>query len=377
MSRTAYLPDALFDGDSLYTGRAVSVENGRILALDRVPGAELVRLPGLMAPGFIDLQVNGGGGVLFNTSPTPEAVAAIGAAHARFGTTAFLPTLISDDIDTLERAADAVAEALKQGVPGVIGVHFEGPHLSLAKRGVHPADRIRPLSAREWAVYERPDLGRKLITVAPETVAPDDIRRLVAADVRVCLGHSNADFACVQAALAAGATGFTHLFNAMSPFTSREPGMVGAALLDRNSWCGIIVDGVHVHDASLQLALAAKPRGKLILVTDAMPPVGLPDDGASFEFFGETVLRDGDVLRSPAGALAGSVLTMAGAVANSVRRLGLSREEALRMAGRYPAEFLGLDPERGWLRAGTVADWVMLDETLAVTATYAAGQRIA
>lgn len=374
MSRITYIADALFDGATLRRDIPLTVEAGRVLALDAVAGAQEVRLPGLLVPGFIDVQVNGGGGVLFNDEPSAECIAQIGAAHARFGTTGFLPTLITDRVDVMRRAADAVADAIKRETPGVLGVHFEGPHLSVAKKGVHDPRLIRALTAEELALFAREDLGVRVVTLAPETVAPDDIARLVQSGVRVCLGHSNADYETVQAALAAGATGFTHLFNAMSPLGAREPGMVGAALLDEHSWCGLILDGLHVHPASARLALRAKARGKLILVTDAMSPVGT--DATEFELYGLAVQRSGERLHTSDGTLAGSMLDMAGAVRQAQAMLGINQEEALRMAARYPAEFLGLGATRGRLQPGAAADFVLLDAQQQVRATWIHGQRI-
>ncbi|MBY5992654.1 N-acetylglucosamine-6-phosphate deacetylase [Ferrimonas balearica] len=361
----------LFNGERFHKDAWLTLDNGRVVALGHGPaptGAE--RLEGTLVPGFVDVQVNGGGGALFNGTPTVEAIATIGRAHARFGTTGYLPTLITDRLATLEQAADAVAEARAQKLPGVLGVHFEGPHLSVAKKGAHSAEHIRPLTEAEMAVYTRKDLGQVVVTLAPESVPASQISELSSAGVRVCLGHSDADYDTARAALAAGARGFTHLFNAMSPFTSRAPGMVGAALLDELSWCGLIVDGHHVHDASLQLALKAKPEEKMMLVTDAMPPVGV--DGTSFTLLGRTIERHDGKLTAPSGELAGSVLDMASAVRNSITRLGLTEARAFKMASRYPGEFLGLD-HPGRLRVGAAADMVLLDEQHRVRQCWLAG----
>jgi N-acetylglucosamine-6-phosphate deacetylase len=231
--------------------------------------------------------------------------------------------------------------------------------LSVPKKGVHPQHFIRPLSEAELAIYRRTDLGIKVITVAPENISPQQIKDLVDADVIVCLGHSNTDAATVQAALAAGATGFTHLYNAMSPLTSREPGVVGAALADPDSWCGVILDGLHVHPLAVKVALAAKPKGKILIVTDAMSPVGTSQ--TEFDFFDGKVIREGNKLTNLNGNLAGSVLDMASAVSYAVKELGLDLSEAVRMASLYPAEFLGISAERGQIRIGTKADLVLLD----------------
>lgn len=362
----------LFDGEQWHTNVRVTAEQGVITRIAACAPAECTDLT--LVPGFIDVQVNGGGGALFNTAPTIDSLRTMLKAHAGFGTTAMLPTVITDSVATMQQCADAIAAAVAAGEPGILGVHFEGPHLSAPKRGVHPTEHIRGLSADELALYGRTDLGIKLVTVAPENVTPEQIRQLVELKVIVCLGHSNADGATVEAALAAGATGFTHLYNAMSPLTSREPGMVGVALADRNSWCGIIFDGHHVHPVAAKLALAAKPRGKMLIVTDAMSPVGTND--TEFPFFTGKVTRDGNKLTNDAGSLAGSVLDMAGAVQYAVTELGLQQGEALRMASLYPAEFLGIASHHGRIQSGYRADLVLLDAQGVVQQCFIAGKAL-
>lgn len=362
----------LFDGEQWHTNVRVTAEAGLITEIAACSAAECTDLT--LAPGFIDVQVNGGGGALFNTAPTIDSLRTMLKAHAGFGTTAMLPTVITDSVATMQQCADAIAAAVAACEPGILGVHFEGPHLSVPKRGVHPTEHIRGLSADELALYGRTDLGIKLVTVAPENVTPEQIRQLVELNVIVCLGHSNADGATVEAALAAGATGFTHLYNAMSPLTSREPGMVGVALADRNSWCGIIFDGHHVHPVAAKLALAAKPRGKMLIVTDAMSPVGTND--TEFPFFAGKVTRVGNKLTNDAGSLAGSVLDMAAAVQYAVTELGTEQGEALRMASLYPAEFLGIADRAGRIAAGYRADLVLLDQKGVVQQCFIAGQSL-
>ncbi|MCC5853353.1 MAG: N-acetylglucosamine-6-phosphate deacetylase [Alkalimonas sp.] len=360
----------LFDGEQWHRNVAVQLELGRIHSITPCDPATVNS--GTLVPGFIDVQVNGGGGALLNTAPNLSSLGTIFKAHTQFGTTAMLPTVITDNLDTMQQAADAVAAALKQQLPGIVGIHFEGPHLSVPKKGVHPAHHIRPLSADELALYQRQDLGIRMVTVAPETIAPEQIQQLADAGVIVFLGHSNADAATVQAALAAGATGFTHLYNAMSPLTSREPGMVGVALADRSSWCGIILDGYHMDPIAAQVALAAKPKGKLLLVTDAMSPVGTTD--TEFAFFEGKVIRQGNKLTNEAGSLAGSVLDMAAAVRYAVQELQLELGEALRMASLYPAQAIGCADKRGKLLPGFWADMVLLDDQLNCQQSWWQGQ---
>ncbi|ABL99153.1 N-acetylglucosamine-6-phosphate deacetylase [Shewanella amazonensis] len=373
--KTTLIAERLFDGEQFHHNVPLTVEDGQVLALDTVAGCAEVRLQGTLVPGFIDVQVNGGGGVLFNDTPTVAAIEAIGAAHARFGTTGYLPTLITDKVETMARAADAAAEAIAKGSTGVLGVHFEGPHLSVPKKGVHPESHIRRIGDRELEIFARQDLGLKVVTLAPENVSPEVICALVDVGVKVCLGHSNADYATTVAALEAGATGFTHLYNAMSALTSREPGVVGAAIDSDEAWCGLIVDGHHVHSAAARIAIKAKPRGKVMLVTDAMPPVGM-DDNASFELFGIQVVRQGDKLNALTGELAGCVLDMAGAVQNTVDMLGLPQAEAIRMASLYPAAFLGIDNRVGTLSVGKQADMVLLDDNGRCRGTWIGGRQV-
>lgn len=326
---------------------------------------------GLLVPGFIDVQVNGGGGVLLNDSPSREGIRQIFSAHAQFGTTAMLPTLITDSVEVMRQTAEAIAEAIADNEPGIVGVHFEGPHMSLAKRGVHSPAYLRELSEQEMAVFARQDLGAKVITLAPEVVSPEQIRQLVSMGVRVCLGHSNATASQVQSALEAGACGFTHLYNGMSALTSREPGMVGTALADANSWCGLILDGHHVHPLSAKLAIRAKGIEKIMLVTDAMPPVGT--NQTDFAFYGERVVREGSKLTATSGSLAGSVLDMAGAVRYVVQTLHLPLNQAVYMASASPAAFLGMSTQLGSLEAGKRADMLLLNADLKVQRSWIAG----
>lgn len=349
----------------------------RIAPLREVESAQAERhdLHGAyLAPGFIDTQVNGGGGVLFNDAPGTETIARMAQAHRQFGTTGLLPTLISTDADTMRAAIAAADAAIAQGVPGVLGIHLEGPFLASARKGVHDPAQFRSPTVEELDLVCSLRNGRTVLTLAPERVAPEVIRELTARGVRVCAGHTAADYAQTRAALDAGLRGFTHLFNAMTPMQSREPGVVGAALEDAESWCGVIVDGFHVHPATLRVALAAKPRGKLMLVTDAMPPVG--GDSPSFKLDGRRIeCRDGRCATSD-GTLAGSALDMATAVRNSVGLLGVPLEEALRMASSYPAAFLGLDRELGRIAEGYRADLVVLDADLSVRETWISGDRM-
>jgi len=356
---------------------AVVLDGGRIAALLPPADPRLQDMPrqdlggALLLPGFIDVQVNGGGGVLFNEAPTVATIRRIGAAHRRYGTTGFLPTLISDEPAVMRAALVAVEQALAEGVPGLLGIHLEGPYLAPARKGVHDAKYFHVPGSEELALLCAPHRGIRLITLAPDRVPPESIRALADAGVIVCAGHTAADYATTRVALDAGVRGFTHLFNAMTPFGSREPGVVGAALEDPDSWCGLIVDGHHVHPASLRVAIAAKARGKMLLVTDAMPPVGA--DSPEYVLNGETIVVKDGICQTAQGVLAGSALDMAAAVRNTVQMLGLPLDEAVRMASTYPAEFLGLGASHGRIAVGYVADLVVLDEELHVRECWIGG----
>jgi N-acetylglucosamine-6-phosphate deacetylase len=370
----------LADDDVLHD-RAVLLDGERIVdvvAADdpRCRRATLHDLGGhLLLPGFLDTQVNGGGGVLFNAQPTVDAIRAIGEAHRRFGTTGFLPTLISDDLDVVARALEAVRAAMEEGVPGVLGIHIEGPYLNEARKGVHSSEKLRGLDESAIGLLTSLRKGRTLVTLAPEMTTPAIISKLASAGVIVSAGHTNATYAEIRTALAHGLTGFTHLFNAMSQLTGRAPGVVGAALDDPDSWCGIIADGRHVDPAVLRIALRCKRRDRFMLVTDAMPSVGATQK--SFSLQGRRISVADGVLVDEAGTLAGSDSDMASMVRNAIDLLGLRLTEAVQMASRYPAEFLGLGGELGRIAPGYRANLVLVDDAIDVKNTWLNGNSAA
>jgi N-acetylglucosamine-6-phosphate deacetylase len=364
--------------DDLLEGRCVLLEGHRIVDVmeesdPRCRTAERHDLGGrLLLPGFIDSQVNGGGGVLFNDAPTVDTIRAIGQAHRRFGTTGFLPTLISADLDVVARAIAAVQGAIEDGVPGVLGIHIEGPFLNVARKGVHDPAKLRELDTSAVGLLTSLRGGKTLVTLAPEMTTPEIIQKLVKAGVVVSAGHTNATYAEIHTALRHGLTGFTHLFNAMSQLTGREPGVVGAALDDRGSWCGIIVDGEHTDPVVLRIALRCKPHDRFMLVTDAMPGVGT--NSTSFELQGRKIMVSGNVCIDEDGRLAGSNIDMAGCVRNAMKLLHLPLAAAVRMASRHPAEFLGLGHVVGRIRAGYRANLVLADDELNVIETWIDGR---
>jgi N-acetylglucosamine-6-phosphate deacetylase len=323
-----------------------------------------------LAPGFIDVQVNGGGDVLFNDDPSPSGINRLVAAHRRYGTTGLLPTLISDTAETMREAWHAV-----ESIPassGVLGIHFEGPFLSPDKPGVHDPAMIRTPAGEDYDLLTSPSDRLRVVTLAPEQVREGLITDLTKLGVRVALGHSMATYAQTKAALAEGLTGFTHLFNAMRPLASREPGPIAAALESAGAWFGIIVDGAHVDPAMLRLAL--RGRAHPMLVTDAMPPVG--GRRSTFSLFGRKIIARGQTCLREDGALAGSALGMIGAVDNCVRLLEVPLSAALGYASYEPANFLGLGHRLGRLAAGYQADMIALaPDTMQVGATWVAGRR--
>ena len=377
------MPTALINGQvltdaGLTAGLGVLIDQGRISAIvpDSDPRCRQVQtrdLGGhLLLPGFIDSQVNGGGGVLFNDAPSVEVIRKIGQAHRRFGTTGFLPTLISADLDVVARAIAAVQAALQADVPGVLGIHIEGPFLNVARKGVHDPAKLRELDASAIGLLTSLRGGRTLVTLAPEMTTPDLIGKLVNAGVVVSAGHTNATYAQIAVALRHGLTGFTHLYNAMSQLTGREPGVVGAALDDQSSWCGIIVDGEHTDPVVLRIALRCKRHDRFMLVTDAMPSVGTSNQ--SFNLQGRHITVSGSLCLDEEGRLAGSNIDMATCVRNTVDMLGVPIAEAARMASLHPAEFLGLQHELGRIAPGYRANFVLADEALRVLDTWIDGR---
>jgi N-acetylglucosamine-6-phosphate deacetylase len=376
----AFINAQILTGEDFQSGLAMLVSHRRIVDIVPDSDARLNRLQRhdlggeYLVPGFIDCQVNGGGGVLFNDAPFVDTIRRIGAAHSQFGTTGFLPTLISDDRCVMRSAISAVDAAISAGVPGVLGIHLEGPYLAPERRGIHDAAKFQVPDANDVELLASLMHCKTLVTIAPERVPESVIRQLQARGVMIAAGHTAADYAAMSRALAAGVRGFTHLFNAMTPLGSREPGAVGAALEDRHSWCGIIVDGQHVHPAALRVALHAKPRGKVFLVTDAMPPVGSTQ--TEFVLNGESISCKNGRCVNDQGTLAGSCLDMASAVRNSVEQLGVALAEAVRMASTYPAAFLGLEATHGKLAAEYAADFAVLSEQITVRETWIGGERV-
>ncbi|HWJ87112.1 MAG TPA: N-acetylglucosamine-6-phosphate deacetylase [Pelagibacterium sp.] len=381
MTLTAFAAPQIFDGHRWHTDCALLVEGAIVQAiLPRTDLPEVSRTvdwdEGMIVPGFVDIQTNGGGGILLNDDPTPEGLERICAAQFAYGTTALLPTLITDTPEITAATLDAGREAQRRQMPGFAGLHLEGPHLSVARKGAHKPDYIRPMTDADFArlADARAELATLLTTIAPETVPPARIRDLVQAGLIVSLGHSDTDAATAKAAFAAGASMVTHLFNAMSPLGNREPGLVGAAL-EAGVWAGLIADGIHVHPTTIALALRAhQGPGRILLVSDAMAQIGT--DITQFLLDGATVIRRDGALRLEDGTLAGADLTMIDAVKFMHRALEMPLNEALRMAALYPAQAIGRSDTLGHLQPGADASLLHLDAGLDVGSVWIGGREI-
>jgi N-acetylglucosamine-6-phosphate deacetylase len=374
--RHAVVAGTVFDGVALHEECAVVIEGRRILSLmprqDLPEDMPVRELPdgAWLAPGFIDVQVNGGGDILLNDDPSPEAMTAIARAHRKFGTTSLLPTLITDTREKM-RAALAAADEAAASNPSILGIHIEGPFLAPERAGAHNRALVRAPDDEDLELLTAPRAGATLVTLAPERAPPGFIARLVRGGVHVCLGHSMATYEETKAAMEEGLTGFTHLFNAMPPLFARNPGPVPAALKSPDAFFGMIVDGEHVHPAMLRLAIRGSAHP--MLVTDAMPPAG----GAkrTFTLYGEEIaVHDGRCVRTD-GTLAGTALTMAMAVRNCVTLLDVRLTWALRFASSEPAAFLGLGGKLGRIAEGFRADLVAFEPPgMRVYETWVAGE---
>ena len=380
MTRQAITGARIFDGAEWHDRMALVIEDGKVEGLIAADSpTDAIRVPAdgaMIVPGFLDLQINGGGGALLNETPTVEAIRTICTTFAQFGTTACLPTIVTDTVPVNEATIAAGIAAVEQGVPGFLGLHLEGPHLAVSRKGAHDPKLIRPMDESDLLriVEARRRLPNLLITVAAETVGPEQISRLTAAGVTVSIGHSDGTYAQVKAAAEAGATMVTHLFNAQSQIGNREPGVVGAALDLPQLSAGLIADGIHVHPASIGIALRAKRGpGHIFLVTDAMSITGT--DWTEFELTGQMAYRKDGALRLADGTLAGADLTMVDAIRYMHGTVGLSLDEVLRMASLYPAQALRIEATYGHLQRGARADFAILADDLSVRSTWIGGEK--
>ncbi|RLV61084.1 N-acetylglucosamine-6-phosphate deacetylase [Parashewanella curva] len=368
----------VFDGQQLYKNHAVVFKADRIIsvipmgALDKTIAVEVDLQGDTLIPSFIDLQVNGGGGVMFNDAPSVETLKAMVQGHRLFGTGAMMPTLITDDYHVMEQAIKAVDEAIEQGIEGIVGIHLEGPFLNVEKKGAHDANKICLLDEKGFDLVCSLKNGKTIVTLAPEQTTPQMLQKLCAKGIIVCAGHTAADYEQAMEGFKAGVSGVTHLFNAMTQFNSREPGMVGAALAHDDSWFGIIADGYHMHPDSLKVAVRSKKQGGAILVTDSMATVGSDKD--YFYLNGEKIYaKDGKCVNA-AGSLAGSDLDMISAVNNTAKFASIDWFEAVRMASLYPANALGLN-DLGQIAPDAKANFVAVDTDKNILSTWVDGKR--
>jgi N-acetylglucosamine-6-phosphate deacetylase len=367
----------IFNGEKMLHDHAVIVGDERITGVVETANLptgmrQIKREGGILAPGFIDVQVNGGGGVLLNNVPERHAVDTMTSAHRRYGTTTMMPTIVSDTPRRQKACVEAVQAAVSGGNQSVLGVHLEGPFLDLDKRGVHKAETIRQIQDTDMDWLCSLQMPAIIVTLAPEHTRAGQIRQLTDCGILVCAGHTNAHYEELSVAIAEGLRGFTHLYNAMRAQTGREPGVVGAALDSDTTWVGIIADGHHVHPANIRIVQKTQPRGKTLLVSDAMASVGGPE--SFFEIYGEKIEEKEGRLINSDGVLAGSAIGMMDAVRISTELVGISLEESLRMASLYPAEFLQKSTSLGRLEKGFRADLVYFDDTYTVQDSWVAGQ---
>ena len=381
MTKTAITGARIFDGATWHDRSALVLNEGVVEGLIAADSpTDAIRVPAdgaLIVPGFVDLQVNGGGGALLNLTPTLDAIRTMCTNYARFGTTAMLPTLITDTPEKNVVAIAAGAEAVAANVPGFLGLHIEGPHLTLSRKGAHDPKLIRPMEEADLLRFldARKKLPNLLVTVAVEAADTTQISRMAEAGITVSIGHSDGTYAQVLAAVEAGASMVTHLFNAQSQLGNREPGIVGAALDFGAISAGLIADGIHVHPTSIGVALRAKRGpGQIFLVTDAMSPTGT--DWTEFVLTGQTVYRKDGALRLADGTLAGADLTMIDAIKYVHRTVGVPFDEALRMASLYPAQALGVASTYGHLNRGARADFVVLTDDLDIQSTWIGGEKV-
>ena len=378
--KKSFVGATIFDGFKRHLNSALIIKNNKvveIIAEEKIdPETEQIVLAGgLITPGFVDLQVNGGGGVLFNDNPSLENLKTICEAHAKLGSTSIMPTLISDSPELNKQAISAITNALDQQVNGLIGLHLEGPHLALARKGAHKEDFIRPM--KEFDCLELESVANKvpnlMLTIAPEAVSSEQITRLSNAGAIISLGHTDCTFNQAAEAVDAGATCATHLFNAMSPFGSREPGLVGAVLNNGKLFSGIIADGFHVNKISVNLALRAKKGpGALFLVSDAMSTVG--SDQKKLFLNDRLITRSQGKLLLEDGTLAGADIHLSDAVRYMVNEVGILQDDAIRMASLIPAKVLGVESEIGCLVPDARADFLWMKNDLEIEKVWLGGK---
>ncbi|QSZ41242.1 N-acetylglucosamine-6-phosphate deacetylase [Sulfurimonas aquatica] len=373
----AFVNCDIFNGSEFIYNKALVIDGEKIHGLipeeELDKSIEIINLNGkTISPGFIDLQVNGGNGILFNDEPTIEAVKKIYDGHKKFGTTDFLPTFITGSLKGMKQAVESINKCLSLNLDGVLGIHFEGPFLNQAKAGVHEKKYIRESNVDDIEAISKISNGITMLTLAPEVVPSELILSLQKKGIFISIGHTNATYEEAMNAFSSGASCSTHLYNAMTSLESRAPGVVGASLDNDKAWTNIIVDGIHSSYASVRVAMKAKAKRKLFLVTDAMPPVG--GEGDDFRIGDYNISVKNGKCVTMGDTLAGSSLDMASAVRNCIQHVGIDKGEALRMASTYPAEFIKLDNRIGHIKSGYDANLAIFNNQIQVSAVVVKGK---
>jgi N-acetylglucosamine-6-phosphate deacetylase len=376
--KQALLGSQIFCGERFYNHHALLIDGKSIIEIvdeKNIPNAfnKIELNQGILAPGFIDLQVNGGGGILFNNRPTKESLNTIINAHQFFGTTSIMPTVISDSVKVLTKCTRAVTQEIKKN-SALLGIHMEGPIFSLKYRGVHQKKYISKLSSEYLELFSNLKEYPVILTLAPECISLKDLNHLASLGIKIMAGHTDASYDELEQAAKNNLNGFTHLFNAMSQMSAREPGAVGAALDFDNLYASIIVDLHHVHRSLIELAYQKKPIGKLFFISDSMATINHGEP--TFELYDEIVSEQNGRITNAEGKLAGSSITQIDAVKNACQQCNIQLDHALAMASRYPAEFLGVEHYLGSLKPGYRADLVHFNSNFEVNNVWASGEQI-
>ena len=376
--KQALIGAQLFSGKEFFDNRALLIDGENIIDVinehDIPNNFEIQKLNGgILSPGFIDLQVNGGGGKLFNNSPDKESLNAIIEAHQHFGTTSIMPTVISDSLNVLKRCATTISEEIESN-KSLLGVHIEGPFFNVKYRGVHQKQYINTINSDYLNLFESLQDFPVMLTLAPECISTKQLKHLKSLGFKILAGHTDASYDQLEEAIKYGLDGFTHLFNAMGQISAREPGVVGSALTFDNTTASIIVDLHHVHPSLIQMAYKQKPQGKLFFVSDSMATIhhGEP----SFELYDEVVSESNGRIINSEGKLAGSSITQIDAIKNAYQSCNIPLNEALAMASRYPAEYLGVANYLGSLESGYRADLTHFSLDLQVQNVWVAGKQL-
>lgn len=376
--RYAITAKRIFDGEKFLSNKVVIINNARIekiVNIEEISDIEVIDYKNhIIAPAFIDLQLNGCGGVLFNDDISEKTLEIMHQTNLAFGTTSFLPTLITTTDDEIKKAVK-VALAFHEKYPyNVIGIHIEGPYISKIKKGIHNADFMKEIPNE--MVNFLVDYAKKIpikITMAPEENSIDKIKHLVSGGVKVSIGHSNADYDTAKKGISVGMNLATHLFNAMSPFEGRSPNVVGAVLDSPSVYSGIIIDGYHVDYASIALVKEIK-KDKLYMVTDATTPMGTNLE--EFQLAGQTIYVKNGKCVNKDGTLAGADIDMMSSVANAVLHANISLKESLRMASLYPAIAIGQDYHLGRIAKDYIANIVVFNDDFKVHSTIDVGKLV-